>query len=197
MWEAHKTVIRGELIAYGSYIKKERRKEIEGLLEKISVLERKHKENLDPGDNLRLENLQIELSQCLDHRVKNKIRYFANRFYEQGNKCGRLLAKQLKKEQESRHVHNLSVQGRKIVKSQAIAAEFKNFYKALYNIQTTDTLQSKDIEKQHKEEMREYIKDTSMLTLSNTIIEEIERPITVEELSGVITPYLQKPYWPI
>lgn len=107
VWEAYKTVIRGDLIAYGSYNKKERKKEIKDLLEKINALEMKHKKNLDPADIRQLESLRLELSQCLDRSVKNKIRYFANRSYEQGKKCGWLLAKQLKKQQESKHVHNL------------------------------------------------------------------------------------------
>lgn len=96
VWEAHKAVIRGDLIAYGSHIK-EGKREIDELLEKISVLEMKHKKNHDPADGRCLESLRAELSQCLEHRVKNKTRFFANRAYEQGNECGRLLAKQLKK----------------------------------------------------------------------------------------------------
>lgn len=36
VWEALKAVIRGELIAHGSHIKKEKQKEIAGLLEKNS-----------------------------------------------------------------------------------------------------------------------------------------------------------------
>lgn len=80
----------------------------------------------------------------------------------------------LKKQQESRHVHNLLAQGKKIVETQAIATEFCRFYEALYNIPMTDTPQS--VERQHRDEIRDYIKDASMPTLSNTIIEEIETP---------------------
>lgn len=125
VWEAHKSVIRGELIAHGSWIKKEKQKEIVDLL--INELEIKHKRHLDPADSQQLEDLRHNLAQCLDRKVKNKHRYYAHRFYEQGNKCGWLLARQLKKQQESRHVHSLIVQNKKIVESQAIAAEFHKF----------------------------------------------------------------------
>lgn len=57
VWEAHKTVIRGDLIVYGSYIKKEGKREIKELLEKINALEAKHKKNLDPVDSRHLESL--------------------------------------------------------------------------------------------------------------------------------------------
>lgn len=186
VWEAHKTVVRGELIAYGSYIKKEGKREIKELLEKINVLEVKHKKNFDPVDSRHLESLRAELSQCLERRVKNKIRFFVNRAYEQGNKCGRLLAKQLKKQQDSRHVHSLLVQGKKVVETKAIAAEFGRFYEALYNIPKTDTSIVGDRETDGRKEIWDYIKEVSMPTLSKTIIDEIERPITVEELSRVI-----------
>lgn len=97
VWEAHKTVIRGELIPHGSRIKKEKQKEIIDLLEENNELEIKHKRYLDPVDVQQLETLRCNLAQCLDRKTKNQ---------GQGNKCGRLLARQLKKQQDSRHVHN-------------------------------------------------------------------------------------------
>lgn len=147
VWEAHKSVIRGELIAHGSRIKKEKQKEIIDILEEMNELEIKHKRNLDTADAQQLEILQSKLAQCLDRKTKNKYRYYAHRFYEQGNKCGQLLARQLKKQQDSRHVHNLIVQNKKIVKTQAIAAELHihTFYEALYIIQPVS---SKVVEEQ-------------------------------------------------
>lgn len=130
-----------------------RKKEIIDLLEKINALEMKHKKHLDPGDTQQLENLRSDLSQCLDRKVKNKCRYFEHRFYEQGNKCRRLLARQLKKQQESRHVHNLLIEDKKIVETQAIATEFQRFYEALYSIQTPGPPLPRDMEKQRREEI--------------------------------------------
>lgn len=98
VWEDHKVVIRGKLIAHSSCIKKERRKEIADLLDKMYKLEIKHKVHLNPADAQRLETLRFSLSQCLDRKVKDKHKYFAHRFNEQGNTCGKLLARQLKKQ---------------------------------------------------------------------------------------------------
>lgn len=86
VWEAHKVGIRGELISHGSRIRKERQREIVDLLEEIHNLEVKHKAHLDPADVQKLETLWGGLSQCLDQKAKNKHRYFAHCFYEQGNK---------------------------------------------------------------------------------------------------------------
>lgn len=110
VWEAHKSVIRGELTAHGSRIKKEKQKEIIDLLDEINELKIKHKKYLDPSDVQQLEIL---------HAGWRKYRFYAHRFYEQGKKCGQLLARQLKKQQDSRHVHNLIVHNKKIVETQA------------------------------------------------------------------------------
>lgn len=132
MWQAHKAVIGGKIIAHGPRIRKERQKEIVGLLEEIHKLEIKHKAGLNLVDSQRLETLRSSLAQCLDRKVKNKHRYFAHRFYEQGSKGGKLLARQLKKQQDSRHVPTLTVNNKQIVDTQTIAAECKHFYKSLY-----------------------------------------------------------------
>lgn len=59
VWEAHKAVIRGELIAHGSHIKTAKRIEIEDLLEKIQELEIKHKANLNQDNARHLETLRM------------------------------------------------------------------------------------------------------------------------------------------
>lgn len=79
VWETHKAVIRGELISMGSRIKKERQKEMVGLLEEIHKLEIKHKAHLKPGDAQRLEKLRTDLKLLLDRKVQNKHKYFAHR----------------------------------------------------------------------------------------------------------------------
>lgn len=80
----------------GRRLKKEKQKNIIDLLEEIIELEIKHKRHLDPADVQQLVDLRRNLAQCLDRKTKNKYRYYAHGFYEQGNKCGQLLARQLK-----------------------------------------------------------------------------------------------------
>lgn len=61
VWEAHKAVIRGELIAPGFLIKKEKLKEIADLLDKIHALETKPKAYFAPANTQQLETLQLGL----------------------------------------------------------------------------------------------------------------------------------------
>lgn len=46
VWEDHKAVIRGKLVAHGSCIKKEKQKEIADLLDKIHQHEVRHKAHI-------------------------------------------------------------------------------------------------------------------------------------------------------
>lgn len=64
--------------------------------------------------------------------------------------------------------------------------EFGKFYEALYNTSKTDPRGAGDGERYGRKEIWEYIEDASMPTLPKTIIDEIERPIRVEELSRAI-----------
>lgn len=75
------------------------------LLEEIHKLEIKHQAHLNSRDVQRFKKLRVNLKQFLDRRVQNKHRYYAHRFYEQGNK--KLLARLFKKQKDSRHVHTL------------------------------------------------------------------------------------------
>lgn len=155
VWEAHKVVIRGEMIAQGSRLRNEKQNEMTDLLEEKHKLEIKHKSSRNPGDANRLEELRLNLTRCLDLKVKNKQRYYAHRFYEQDSKGGKLLARQLKKQQEARHVHKLVVNYKQITDTQKIAAEFQRYYKSLDNI---DSVSAGAVDGGALNKIREYIR---------------------------------------
>ena len=156
---------------------------MEELLGKIQDREIKHKINLDPEEARQLDILRIELSECLDRRNKEKYRFLVHQFYEQGNKCSRLLANQIKKQQETTHVHKITANGKEIEDTKTIAAEFHRFYTELYNIQTTPL---RGEGRREKEEIEKYIKDSKLPTLPLRIIKKLEGPITTEEICKVI-----------
>lgn len=127
--------------------------------------------------------LRLKLTKCLDLKVKNKQRYFAHRFYEQGSKRGKLLARQIKKQQESRHVHKLIVGNKQVIDSHKIAAEFQRYYRSLYNIEGDKRGEEGGGVRQ---EIREYLRTSELPVISTAAMEEMEQPITVEELGKVV-----------
>lgn len=183
VWEAHKVVIRGEMISQGSRLKKEKQKEITDVLEEIHKIEIKHKKSRDPEEDNKLLELRLKLTKCLDLKLKNKQRYFAHRFYEQGSKGGKMLARQLKKLQESRHVHKLTAGNKQVTDSHKIAAEFQRYYRSLYSIEGDKRREEGGGRRQ---EIREYLRTSELPEISPAALQEMEQPITGEELSKVV-----------
>lgn len=107
------------------------------MLGNIHGLEIKHKSSLDPEELKQLEKLRTKLSIYLAKRTKDKYRFYAHRFYEHGNKCGKLLARQLKKQQEISHVHSIRANNKQVIDTKSIAKAFEHFYRDLYNIHPT------------------------------------------------------------
>lgn len=150
------------------------------LLEEIHKLEIKHKAQLNSADAQRLESLQFDLTQLLDQKVEiNKHRYFAHRFYEQGNKGSKLLARQLRQQQDSRHVHSLMVHNKQI-DTHTIAAEFHSFYRSLYNI---DSLSAGATEGEWVGRIQEYLKASDLQAIPSAAL---EKTISIEKLGRVI-----------
>lgn len=108
--------------------------------------------------------------------------YFAHHLYEQGNKCGRLLARPLKK-QESHPVHTLSVYNKWIVDTQSIASEFHCFYASLYNIPPSSP---NTANRYQVDNIQDYFRDSALPALSPAVLEELKCPITIEELGPAV-----------
>lgn len=141
----------------------EREREYADHLDKIHALETKQALTPPMPNNWRHCDL---VSLCLDRKVKDKHSYFAHHFYEQGNKCGRLLARQLKKQQDSHHVHSLFVQA----DIQSIAAEFHRFFESLYNIPPSF---SKDTNGHQVDKIQAYLRDSALPALPFSVLEKL------------------------
>lgn len=152
---------------------------MEDLLGNIHELEIKHKSSLDPEESKQLERLRRKLSTYLDKRTKDKYRFYAHRFYEHGNKCGKLLARQLKKQQEISHVHSIRANNKQIIDTKSIAKEFEHFYRGLYNIHS-NSLRLEEGDKIGG--IRDYIKESKLPPLPSEAVERLEELITVEEI---------------
>lgn len=101
IWEAHKCTIRGELIRMGAYRKRERENEIKSLTEKIRTLESLHKQSLTEHTANELLNHRKSLQQIFDTRAKRFLFFRKKIYYEQGNKTGSLLARAIKKRENT------------------------------------------------------------------------------------------------
>lgn len=135
LWEAHKCVIRGKLIALATKEKKIRQAHIASLIETINRLEKTHKQSTSQST---LQDLLYARTNLLEELGKRTRRQYVLRqkvFYEHGNKSGRLLARTIQAAKTSSIIHHLRTDGGAVIsKNEDIAAHFESFYSKLYNL---------------------------------------------------------------
>lgn len=93
LWEAHKCVIRGELMALVAKNKRLQQERIQELLSSVKALETTHKLTQAQSTLQDLIQARFLLLEELDKRAKRRYVLGQRIFYEHGNKCGRLLAR--------------------------------------------------------------------------------------------------------
>lgn len=125
VWEAHKAVVRGELISQGSRLKKATEGELHSLLTKIHSSELLRKRRTTPELTAELHLLRQELALLLNTRIQARLRHLSHKFYEFSNKCRRLLARALRRQRTLDHIHKLhTAAGHSVIHSSKIADTF-------------------------------------------------------------------------
>lgn len=93
IWEAHKAVIRGVLIKHGTRIKRKRMEQLNLLLEELTTLECRHKQDMSPSLEKDLIVKRTQISDLLHFKAKAALQTCRKFAYESGDKCGKFLAR--------------------------------------------------------------------------------------------------------
>lgn len=106
LWEGAKSVLRGNIIAISSRLKKERL----------------------------AEDLENKLNELLTYKAEGQLRFTNQKYYEFGNRASQLLAFQLRKSQSSRVVHKIKCPntGKILLQPKDVAKAFATYYQELY-----------------------------------------------------------------
>uniref|UniRef100_A0A670K5X3 Reverse transcriptase domain-containing protein n=1 Tax=Podarcis muralis TaxID=64176 RepID=A0A670K5X3_PODMU len=133
IWDASKAVMRGFLIQQNTIKKRLWNGKKEKILEKIREGEKKLRTNPKSKEVLReIKFHQAQYSKLINQEVEWKIKQMKQRSFESANKCGKLLAWQLKKRQKLNTVTNLEIDGRIVQKPEEIRRCFQRYFKELY-----------------------------------------------------------------
>lgn len=139
LWEAHKAYIRGIIIEIE--VKRIRNKQVNDLLGKIRNLVSKHKyigaNKETPLKELTEQRLQLK-ELIIDKARKTKARN-RKHFYEDGNKCSRLLALSLRQQRKNSYITCIKRSKGKTYDNEEIVQEIQRFFAKLYYL---DTLKS-------------------------------------------------------
>uniref|UniRef100_A0A3Q3FNA9 Reverse transcriptase domain-containing protein n=1 Tax=Labrus bergylta TaxID=56723 RepID=A0A3Q3FNA9_9LABR len=134
VWEAYKVTCRGWLISFASKQKRERAARMQKLTEVLSRLESAHKAK--PKDDqiyTELMKVKLEVKDLLNKKTEFDLYRLKAKYFENGDKAGKLLAYTLQKARASRIIPAIKSKNAAVLKSpQEINNRFQKFYKNLY-----------------------------------------------------------------
>uniref|UniRef100_A0A8C5QN92 exodeoxyribonuclease III n=1 Tax=Leptobrachium leishanense TaxID=445787 RepID=A0A8C5QN92_9ANUR len=152
IWEAHKCVIRGKLIQIGAQRKKTHRESVTTLLARIHDLETEHKTSRSISVFKELTIHRAKLNTILSDQAFKSLRHTKQLFYTQGNRCGKLLARALKRKQQTTFIPKVqSDTGTDLHLNTDITEAFHKYFSTLYQLRDTPP---------DKDAIQAYLKDS-------------------------------------
>ncbi|CAH2303361.1 Hypothetical predicted protein, partial [Pelobates cultripes] len=135
IWEAHKAVLRGHIIALASKHKKAREHQIVTLTEEIRHLETAHKKSMSLENYKQLLDKRSALQSLLNMKIQRFLLLSKHKFYTRGGKCGRLLARAIQKEKQQTYITQIKTsRDTPTHLLPEILQEFHSYYSSLYNL---------------------------------------------------------------
>lgn len=177
VWDAMKAVIRGKAIAITSAYSKQRKKYKTELIQRITKLEKLHKETC----SLRIYKALVEERKNLDaleiHNIENNILYLRQRYWLRSPKAAKLLAWKVKTKVLQTQVHAIKDRtGRKHTLTTDISSIFEKYYASLYSSLSPST-----------EDIKEFLWNAiPNKQLSEEHVNFLEAPVTPEEVLAII-----------
>uniref|UniRef100_A0A8C0PIJ2 RNA-directed DNA polymerase n=1 Tax=Canis lupus familiaris TaxID=9615 RepID=A0A8C0PIJ2_CANLF len=176
LWDAAKAVLRGKYIAIQASIQKLERTQIQKLTLHIKELEKK--QQIDPTPKRRRELIKIraELNEIETRRTVEQINRTRSWFFERINKIDKPLASLIKKKREKTQINKImNEKGEITTNTKEIQTILKTYYEQLY----TNKLGNLG-------EMDAFLESHKLPKLEQEEIENLNRPITREEIEAVI-----------
>ena len=176
LWDAAKAVLRGKYIAIQASIQKLERTQIQKLTLHIKELEKK--QQIDPTPKRRRELIKIraELNEIETRRTVEQINKTRSWFFERINKIDKPLASLIKKKREKTQINKImNEKGEITTNTKEIQTILKTYYEQLYANKLGNL-----------EEMDAFLESHKLPKLEQEEIENLNRPITREEIEAVI-----------
>ncbi len=172
IWEAMKAFLRGQIISYSSSKKKQYQKQSQLLEKEISTMERQHSKTKDAQLFQQLQSKKLEYNILSSKEAENALLRSRQRYYEHGDKIGKVLAWQIRKEEISKSITTLrSSDNKNIEHPKLINQEFLDFYKLLYKSQGVE-----------EAEIQNFLSKLDIPVLCDHDREELEKEISKEEI---------------
>ncbi|XP_030046073.1 NFX1-type zinc finger-containing protein 1-like [Microcaecilia unicolor] len=176
-WMTSKAVLRGAIIAYCSM---KNRKKAAGILNLERQLQKAKRLHLHHPTPVNLENLkatQAALNSLLHEKEMKSALFYKYKLQRFGNRAGRMLGRLIRNSGAPRTVTALrDAKGNIITDSRKIGQAFTEYFKTLYKSRVSPSAQK----------MQEYLTQIGLPRLTGEQLENLNKPITMLELQGVI-----------
>lgn len=176
IWESMKAYIRGQIISYTSGRRKKYNSMVNSLEKEIKELEKQHLTLRDTETEQKLRLKQLEYNTITTRKIENAMRRMKQKFYEQGDKAGKLLAWQIRREEAQKEIHVLKSGSNTITSPKEINNMFKTFYEVLYSTQGN-----------FPEKTQNFLDKHDLQKLNEGARESMEGAITGKEISEAIS----------
>lgn len=135
LWDAAKAVLRGRIIAVASLKKKQRNRKLSELQNQLKLLEVCHAQNRDSKTLQQIKKIRNEIDSIYTQDIEKKMLYTKQRYYENGSKFTKVLARKLKKLQADRTINKIRDFRKNTIESKQdkIQQIFESFYEQLYS----------------------------------------------------------------
>uniref|UniRef100_A0A8C0RR10 RNA-directed DNA polymerase n=1 Tax=Canis lupus familiaris TaxID=9615 RepID=A0A8C0RR10_CANLF len=176
LWYAAKAVLRGKYIAIQASIQKLERTQIQKLTLHIKELEKKQQIDLTPKRRRELIKIRAELNEIETRRTMQQINRTRSWFFERINKIDKPLASLIKKKREKTQINKImNEKGEITTNTKEIQTILKTCYEQLYANKLGNL-----------GEMDAFLESHKLPKLEHEEIENLNRPITREEIEAVI-----------
>lgn len=180
VWNAHKCVIRGELLSISANRNKLNRSHIADLTARIHVLEQAHKASVADALLTELTQAREELLEALNKSLKRKFLLTQKLYYEFGNKSSKLLARALQSKKASHTIHKISNSaGDSFSRNEEISQQFVQYFSKLYNLTPSHHA---DDPSNRKTALQNFLTQYGPQPLSTDDAQSLDAPLSTEEL---------------
>uniref|UniRef100_H3AKL8 Endonuclease/exonuclease/phosphatase domain-containing protein n=1 Tax=Latimeria chalumnae TaxID=7897 RepID=H3AKL8_LATCH len=175
IWEALKATLRGHIISYSVAHRKKAQAQVLELELDLWQAETEEYKNHSAETRERVAKIRHEFNMLTTSKAEYALLRIKSRYYARGDKAGKLLAWQLRKEEAERKIREISISDSTTSKDpEVINGTFASYYSTLYTS-----------EKGSRDQMSSFLDGIEVPTLGEGIRLLLERPVTTIELLAI------------
>lgn len=172
-WEAFKAYIHGEIIKFTITQSKQQKSDMIKLEKQIKFLQIDVNKKDDIKKQKQLLQLRAEYNKLTSNKAAKSLLWLNQKFYDQGEKAGKLLAWRIKKVAAERAINEITMpSGLTTNDLQEINAIFKNYYQTLYQSESSANSMVQDT----------FLDQIQFQVLTEKNKNDLDNDITTEEL---------------